>query len=417
MIKKILKLLLKFLIGIILLIVVAYYSFLGWEYITGGKYVDYLKVNSETISIDDSFTYNIATEDIKNSEIILVGESHGFKEPIKFDFHFFKYLYNNFGVRTYLAELDFAQATMLNEFLISGDEDLLQAILKNWVVVQGRNNKDYFQKYIYFHEFYEQLPDNEKFQFIGIDKIQDWKLTMMLVNQLSKVDTTLIPIKYDRKKIQVEIKDRIKKLINIEDQDKQAFYILKHLQKNILYWNEETNREKVMFLNFKHLYSNYDLSNQKVYGYFGLYHVFQYRINGNHPFASQIRESDLGLEDKILSMNFLFVDSKMVTKSKALPEFMRDNGKYTKMTISADNLLFLYIYGICDFKRMTKPNHKSLVKMNGLNNPYSGSSRLNKTYQILPVTDIFKMTDKGKPYIQYTIFVRNSDWAEPMLDN
>jgi hypothetical protein len=25
------------------------------------------------------------------------------------------------------------------------------------------------------------------------------------------------------------------------------------------------------------------------------------------------------------------------------------------------------------------------------------------------------MNDKGKPYAQYTIFVRNSDWAAPMV--
>jgi hypothetical protein len=35
-------------------------------------------------------------------------------------------------------------------------------------------------------------------------------------------------------------------------------------------------------------------------------------------------------------------------------------------------------------------------------------------YQIFPVTDLMEMNDKGKPYVQYTVFVRNSDWAEPM---
>jgi hypothetical protein len=39
---------------------------------------------------------------------------------------------------------------------------------------------------------------------------------------------------------------------------------------------------------------------------------------------------------------------------------------------------------------------------------------MNKTIQLLPVTDLMEMTDKGKAYVQYTVFVRNSDWAEPM---
>jgi hypothetical protein len=54
--------------------------------------------------------------------------------------------------------------------------------------------------------------------------------------------------------------------------------------------------------------------------------------------------------------------------------------------------------------------------MNAENSPYSQSNRMNTTFQLLPVTDLFEMNDKGKPYIQYTIFVRNSDWAEPMSE-
>ena len=165
---------------------------------------------------------------------------------------------------------------------------------------------------------------------------------------------------------------------------------------------------------FYDVYTEYELSDEKVYGYFGLAHVFQYRINGNHPLASQIRMSDLGLKNDILSMNFLFVDSYNVMKSSMLPEFMRDEGKYTRMKITSDNLLFMYIYGIRDFKRTTKENQKSIIKMNGANSPYSNSNRLSTTFQILPVTDLFELTDKGKPYTQYTIIVRNSDWAEPM---
>lgn len=52
--------------------------------------------------------------------------------------------------------------------------------------------------------------------------------------------------------------------------------------------------------------------------------------------------------------------------------------------------------------------------MDGKDSPYSNSVRMNKTIQLLPVTDVFEITDKGKPYVQYSVFIRNSDWAEPM---
>jgi hypothetical protein len=104
----------------------------------------------------------------------------------------------------------------------------------------------------------------------------------------------------------------------------------------------------------------------------------------------------------------------MVMPSSQLPEFMRDEGKYTKMPVSADNMLITYIVGVKDFKRMTPEHYKSLIKMDGKNSPYSNTVRMNKTIQLLPLTDTFEFTDKGKPYVQYTVFIRNSDWAEPM---
>lgn len=302
----------------------------------------------------------------------------------------------------------------MNTYLETGEEELLHTILKNWVVIQGRNNKDYYNKYKAFHAFYNELPEDEKFEFIGIDRIQDWQVVTNYLNKLSEVDSALTPILYNNEAGISKLKDRIQFLTSMETISTNIQFDLEHLLKNIEYKEEKSNREKVLFQNFHDTYSHFNLKEEKIYGYFGLAHVFQYRINGNHPLASQLRMSDLGLENKIMSINFLMVDSYMVVESKMLPEFMRDGKKYSRLPISADNVLFMYIYGIRDFKRTTAENYKSIVKMNGQNNPYDNTNRLIRTIQLLPVTDLFEMTDKGKPYVQYTIFVRNSDWAEPM---
>lgn len=415
MIKKVLKFLLKALVGIILLAIVAYYSFLGWEYITGGKYVDYLNANKETVEINGTFSYEGMKSDIEANKLILVGEIHGFEEPTKFDIHFFKHLYHNFGVRTYLAELDFAQAELLNTYLETGNDSLLHVALKNWFVIQGWDNKDYFDKYRAFHEFYQQLPEGDKFHFIGIDKVRDWELITSYINKITAMESSQFPrIEFDKKNVTSPLIERINQILEWNEYGSETEFELRHLLKNIEFYTDKVNRENAMFQNFSSVYRHYELSEEKVYGYFGLAHVFQYRINGHHTLASMIRESDFGLTRKILSMNFLFVDSYMVMASKALPEFMRDEGKFTRMKISSDNVLLMYLVGIMDYKRSTPENHKSLIKMNGKENPYSNSDRMTKTIQLLPVTPIFEMTDKGKPYVQYTIFVRNSDWAEPM---
>ena len=413
MFKKVLKVILKLIVGIFILSGLAGLSFYGWEYVSGGKYVDYLSNNSETIGINEQFSYELMGKDLENSKLIMVGEMHGFKEPTKFDVHFFKHLYDNFGVRHYISELDYSQAKLMNIYLETGNDSLLQRVLKRWIVAQGKNNKDYFLKYKAFHEFYQQLDADDKFEFIGVDRVQDWPLFTDYVNILTENDSLAKPLKYNPATIMIHLKQRIKYLLTNEKLTKDQVFELKYLYANIIRKEEKLNREEMMFLNFKDLFQEYDLFDNKLYAYFGVAHVFQYQINGHETLASYIRESDLGFENKILSMNFLFVDSDMVMNSKKLPEFLRTGEKYSKMTISADNIWFMYIYGVGDFKRVTDENQKSIYKMNADNNPYANTSRLTKTFRVFPLFPTFEMTEKGKPYIQYTIFVRNSEWAEP----
>jgi len=53
------------------------------------------------------------------------------------------------------------------------------------------------------------------------------------------------------------------------------------------------------------------------------------------------------------------------------------------------------------------------MKLDCENSPYEGFNRMNTTMQILPVTDKMEFTEDDKPYVQYTVFMRNSDWANP----
>lgn len=409
MIKRILKTVFKGIIGILLLIAMAYGGFHLWEYATGGKYVDYLKENSETVSLNESFSFNMLDNDIAKNSLIMVGEIHGFEEPQKFDYDLFTHLNANHHVTQYYAELDYVQALVLNEYMESGDEKLLQAALKNWAVVQGRNNKDYNDKFRKFHAYYQDIPEKQKFKFLGVDQLQDVQLTIEYLNSLSDS----IKIEHTEKLDLENLFSQLEQLNAIYAESPDTLFHLTQIKNNLNFYSDKTNRENVLFKNFQALYQEKNNKQEKAYAYFGLYHVFQYRVNNNEPLAAQIRMSDLGLTNKILSINFLMVDSYMIMPSNQLPDFMRDKGKFSKMPISSDVMLFMYIYGIKDFKRMTPENHKSLVKMNADNSPYATSNRLNKTIQLLPVADKFEFNEPGKPYVQYTLFVRNSDWAEP----
>lgn len=412
MIKRIFKTGIKIFLATAMLLFISYLSFIGWEYITGNKYVKYLKNNIETVSLNSNFDYKIMNDDIELNNLIFVGEIHGFKEPNKFDYDFFKYLNKKFNIRNYFSEFDYVQSLILNEFLNTGDEELLKKVLNNWVVVQGRNNKDYYNKYINLCKLNKHLPENKKFKFIGIDKIQDIKLTIEYLNNLcNRFDLPLIEKnQFDDLSI---IEKKVKDLI-VYNNDSVKEFELNHILKNIEYEKNETNREKVLYDNFQSLYEYFNLDTEKVYGYFGLFHILQYKVNNNQTFTSMIRSNHIVPKDRILSVGFIFLDSKMVMKSNWLPRFIRSENEYTKLDISYDNIFFMYLYGINDLKRVTKKHTKSIIKFNGKDTPYYKSNRLKSAYQIFSFAGKMDFTEKGKEYMQYTIFVRNSEWAEPM---
>ncbi|MGB0404454.1 MAG: hypothetical protein ACPGEG_10180 [Salibacteraceae bacterium] len=415
MVKKILKYTAFTFLGIIGILVLGYYSFFGVEYATGSSYVDYLKSNQETVKIGENFSFKTLDKDIPAYELILVGEIHGFKEPQSFDLSLFKHLHKKHGVRHYLAEMDIVQARLMNEYLNSKNDSLLYKALNKWAVIQGRNNKDYYAKYSALREFNQRQSGQNKFEFIGIDKIQDWRLLTSQLNNLIEKDNSIVPIEFDSKTVINEVKNRISKMLLSDSIYSNDIEFLANLERNITYVESKQNRDVVMFNNLEALKTNVDLKGKKLYGYLGLFHVMQYRVNGRHPFASMVRESDLDFADKILSINFLFVDSYNVVPSKKLPEFLRTGPVNTRMVISTDNLLFMYIWGIQDFKRSTPEFHKSLINMSAEPNPYGNTNRLNSNFQIFPVVDMFELNDPGKKYTHYSVFVRNSDWAEPFI--
>jgi len=377
-----------------------------WEYSTGGDYVAYLEANAETVPLESTFNYQRIAGDLDQAKLILVGEIHGFDEPSAFDASFFKYLHAEHGVRHYFAEFDCLQAFLLNGYLETGDLETLNRVLNSWSVFQGRDNADYQAKFIALQQYYSGLPDSARFSFVGIDRIQDNNLVFDVLAAM-----TPQPGSYDKERN--TLSDLVEAILdNGATGDTLALAL--ELSRNIDYIVEKVDREEIFFQNFVHHYTALNTETAKFYGFFGLSHVLQYQVNQQDQLAGKIRKSDLGLEGKIVSINFMMNDSYMVMPSNQLPSFLSDEGKYTRMPISADNPLLLYIVGIKDFKRMTPEFHKSLIKLNSEDSPYDGSSRMSTTIQLLPFGEKMNFNEKGKAYTQYTVFVRNSDWAEPV---
>lgn len=168
----------KIFLSIVLLIVIAYGSFPSVIYVTGNKFVDYLKENSQTVSLGEAFNFDEISDHITNADFVLVGEIHGFHEPQLFDYNFFTYLHRNQGYQYYLAVVDLVQAHYLNTYLQTDEEEYLTLALRNWALIQGRRNESYYDKLRKLRDYNSKQDTTEQFQFIGIDKLQDLQLTV-----------------------------------------------------------------------------------------------------------------------------------------------------------------------------------------------------------------------------------------------
>ncbi len=404
--KKILFITTLSLVSICLL---ALMGFKALENLKGNSFYSYLKENISMKDLNDAYDFSIIKEDISSNNLILVGEIHGFNEPTIFDVEFLEYLYDEHGVRDYFVEMDYSQAFFLNEFNRTGNIALLDSILANWVVSAGRKNLDYRKKWIAMKDLYQL---GKEFTYHGNNNLMDLDL---LNRHIKKLDPDW-SLPYG-----TEATDSAKLLMTknqLENHPRINEYHFDLLLKNVNFRLNEKYREEVLTENFLSLYKENHLKNKKVYGYYGLGHTLQAPLqDGYKAMALRLKDSDSWFEGKILSINFVLQESNMVVKSETLPGFMQDEGPYTRLNVEYDDIFTSYLFGVNDLIELTSPRSKSIVRLDGINTPYDQTNRLSNMTKILPIGAALKAKDgySTTDYYQYLIFVRNSDWAEPMM--
>ncbi|MDN3653705.1 hypothetical protein QWY77_13250 [Thalassotalea ponticola] len=379
---------------------------------SGTDYVEYLNRNKESKPLSEPFEFDLIKGDISRHSLILVGEIHGFHTPTEFDVEFFTYLRKHFNVKTYLLEMDFSQAYFMNKYNQTGDEEILEKVLKNWVVNIGQDNSSYKKRWQKLQKLYQT---GATFEYVGNDKLRD---IGMLYAHLNELDQQLL-YGVDTNQSEQELLRLALEAINSRlamDIAAELTSQLTHIKRNIEYKIENTHREQVLTTNLLDLYELYGLYEQQVYGFYGLGHTLLDPIaEGHNPMASRLTEHDSWFLENTLAINMVFVDSNMTVRSNTLPAFMQDEGTYSKLPVSYDSLLTYYAYGIMDLKQATSRGSKTLFKLNNVDSPYQQSQRLFNAFKLLPMGQTITATDKSvtTDYSQYLLFIRDSDWAMP----
>jgi hypothetical protein len=418
-----LKKIVKYTLGLVFFIMLCSFGLKTKEHFVGKKYVDYWESNPnlyESVNQNESFDFKILEENALENDLILFGEFHGTKETIKIDFQFIKYLNKKVGMKTHIAEIDFSQAYFLNEYLKDGNDSIIQYVLNSWLIKHGHNNKDYNDKWREIYELNKTIADTSlHIKVLGIDKIQDFKITQHHLSNLFKNLNIQQKIPTNEKEIIKWAKEDLSTIITkikLDSNNQKWIDDILFIQKNIVTYNEQS-REDFMFNNFTNLYRRYNLEGQKIYGYFGGAHVLQRQMNNKKDFGNLVVKSKLPLSKKTYSIIAMYLDSYMSAPSEYLPPFIKDDTEHTKMGNTCDNMALLYYYGINDLKSVTKEYSNTFFDINSINSPYKNSLRLINNIGIYSLLAGMKVTDKESvttDYAQAIVLIRNSDWAEPI---
>ena len=403
------------------------------------SYTNYLQKNKDTISIGGNNDLALFDAAFYKNQVFLVSESHGYYKPHEIDFELFKQLNKKTGLRYYLAEIDFSQAYYLNKYLTTGDETFLKAIYQYWYNQQAQwGCKAGFEKWQKMFAYNKTLPAEKKITVLGLDEAQDLNMNVQLLNEILKKagykkgkDVQLdslsifaainlsadsarrIFIRYTRR-LDTAItlhKATYKKLL------KENYFSFQFIIHNTA---SKKGREVKIFENFNTYYNQYQLINEKFYGFWGRFHAMQDSVNSAIPFAGMLKNSQLPLKNSIVSIPVFCIESASMLPTAYLPPMAQQKGTvYSNSPMVNDDSFVYQVKGIATFKNLVKQNTIGIFKLNGKNSPYFKGLNLLESSSGMDKTFEWKGNKTGATtdYFQYAIIARNSIWAVPYGDN
>lgn len=162
-IKKEIIITIAFVIGFILLIGGMYISLPANE----KSYIGKNSSNIDFTNYEDYSALEIFDDSVKDKKIVLTNEEIGIKENAQIQYKFISYLMDTWKLKYFLVDVGYAEAAIINEYLQTGDEALLESYNNSSMgyAFIGDSKQEMLKK-LYLKN--SQLPDNKKLNIMGI---------------------------------------------------------------------------------------------------------------------------------------------------------------------------------------------------------------------------------------------------------
>ncbi len=401
-----LKWVLRIALSILLLPVVAASVYAGWNWIQlrpESKFVKYLEQNASAIDLTSDAPFAIAQADL-DKRLILLGEVHGIRIGQDLDFELLRMLNAKTGVRCYLGEFDPAQAAEFNAYLADGDETHLARVFSFWV---GQNaqwaNLQFMEKIRKIKALNDGLPPERKISFIGMDRVQDMPLMASHLDKiLASIPENAWPGQSALASVLTGDSARTENTASSplplaaveaaktlpatapEGIDPARWKSLRDGIANLSDRALLKGREAAITASFERLATDPGFAEEKLYGFWGQFHVLNATVQGSKPFARQLQEGNSAFAGNIVSLNIINLGSRMMLPATSFGS----KDPYIEIPYSLDNPLLVFVSGINDASEAAVAP-LTLFKMNAEGSPYPGTNKLGAVGGILGMMQPF----------------------------
>lgn len=345
-------------------------------------------------------------DEFYDQKLILLGESHGVAAPQVLDLELLTHLNSRIGLIDYLAEVDPVQGFMLNDYLNSGDEAVLDRVFDLW---SGNNsqwgNQAFENKVRAIRTLNLSLPAERRIRFMGIDAVQDWPLfASWIVQSGGSADAdALVAASADRANPEPLVTLATAALASLPVQTPET----ERIAGVIADLGRKIGREATIFNTYRRAVESGELGDRPTYGMWGVYHVMQHGVNGTQPFAAQVKASALPAAKTMSSIIVLSLDSAVQVVAPTPQGVQRM--RMTQFNIDGP---YLRVQGAATLRAASSPDQITIFNPRAPGAPLVGGDFMN----IESSVQRFVLDDASAPidtYAQYVGVFRNSDWAPP----
>lgn len=356
---------LKFIIGIVVIFIIAiiltpkiYFNYVGFklekELFKSSSIIDINDLEFRGLSLMDS--------DLYENEIFVAGENHGSVKSMEMNMYLLKYFVEKGNIKYILYEGGYCTGELLNNYLETGDENILTFIQDAFSGTSVYTMEHYnLLKHIYNYNL--TLSEDKKLKFVGVDIEHQPNVAIRYIR-------SLIPDKEINDEEVREFIDILKSIpkqnynnilvdaIEIMNKNQEAirayfgekFFNISLAIRNLSISNSQQVREKYIISNFIEQYEY--LPKGKWFGQFGGFHTQQegaYDVDGYKPFASYLDNEYENTKGKVISIQYDYLNGKVYNPGGGdpypasniiSPNFYQDDEKTKLVKLNYEGSMF-----------------------------------------------------------------------------